>query len=198
MRLWELEEGDGDDVGLGFLGGHRLPAVREEPPRRQEVAQERLVEPDHARRDRVANVMPPMVYQPAPDPMAVAREAPLVLRLGHDPNAPQPAAPREAQAPAPAGAAGRGQNQRGRGGGAQRGHPAARARGARGGRRNQRGRGQAPMEAAGVGMAPGNGGMVVLDEAQEAWVRRFVEMALLDAEDEVEDDSGDDDLFWPH
>lgn len=203
MRLWELEEGDGDDVGLGFLGGHRLPAVREEPPpqARHEVAQERYIEPDHARRDRMANGIAPM-YQPAPDPMAVAREAPLVLRLGHDPNVPQPVAPREAQAPAPAAAAVRGQNQRGRGGGAQRGgQQAARARGGRGGRggrRNQRGRGQAPADAAGEGMAPGNGGMVVLDEAQQAWVRRFVEMALLDVEDEVEDDSDDDDLFWPH
>ena len=47
-------------------------------------------------------------------------------------------------------------------------------------------------------MDPGHGGMAVLDDAQEAWVRRFVEMALLDAEDELEDDSGEDEQFWPH
>lgn len=183
MRLWELEEGDGDDVGLGFLGGHRLPDVHE--PRAREDA--RPVEPEQPRRHRGA---PPMARAPL-DPMAVAREAPLVLRLGHDPNAPRPAAPQDAPAPAPA----RGHAQRGRGG-AQRGQQAAHGRGGRGGRRNQRG--QPNGEAAAQPMDPGNGGMVILDEAQEAWVRRFVEMALLDAEDEVEDDSEDDDLFWPH
>ena len=31
-----------------------------------------------------------------------------------------------------------------------------------------------------------------LDAEQAAWVRRFVEMALLDAEDEIDGDSDDD------
>jgi E3 ubiquitin-protein ligase RNF14 len=31
-----------------------------------------------------------------------------------------------------------------------------------------------------------------LDAEQEAWVRRFVEMALIDAEDEIDGDSDDD------
>lgn len=190
MRLWELEEGDGDDVGIGFLGGGRLPEPVRAAPARREVRDERVVQPD-MRRDRAA-------HQPAPNPVAVALEGPLVLRLGNDPNALQRAGPQqepraEAGAPPPAGA-GRG---RGRGrGGAQRGQAAGRARVARGGRRNRRP--QPIPEEAGQALDPGHGGMAVLDDAQEAWVRRFVEMALLDAEDELEDDSGEDEQFWPH
>ncbi|KAK7427958.1 hypothetical protein QQZ08_005571 [Neonectria magnoliae] len=35
-----------------------------------------------------------------------------------------------------------------------------------------------------------------LDPAQEEWVRRFVQMALIDAEDEVEGDSDEDGDGW--
>lgn len=205
MRLWELEEGDGDNVGLVFMDGDRNPLVIE-PEAQPElpdgvadpggVPRERPAAPQHVRNDRPAN-RGGQPYQPGPDPMAVAREAPLVLRLGHDPNAPRPAVPPEPQAAAPAPAPARGNNARGRGGGAQRGQAAARGRGARGGRRNQRGRGQGPLPGLAQDNPLGNDGIGIdqmqLDAAQEAWIRRFVEMALVDAEDELDDD---DDL-WP-
>ncbi|CAG9943266.1 unnamed protein product [Clonostachys rosea f. rosea IK726] len=127
------------------------------------------------------------------EPVAVAREAPLVLRLfdNEQPQGAQPAVPPAAPDVPPAG--GRGQNAANRGGGA----PArGRGRGGRGaGRGGGRGRrqGQEPQrnpEAAGNAEAIQQEG---LDAAQQAWVRHFVQMALLDAEDEIEGGSDDDD-----
>lgn len=181
MRLWELEQGHDDGVGLGFAGGRRTVDAPRQP---------------------VQVAAPPRVNARGP-PMAqlnnvqVAREAPLVLRLMN--NNPQPVeAPAEPAEDVQL--AGRQEHadfvelafraveedrqgiQRlfGRGG----------ARGGARGRGRGRGRGQAqrlvlrPRDPVGQEM---DAEAAMLDEAQQAWVRNFVEMALMDAEDEIED-----------
>ncbi|KAI6782925.1 uncharacterized protein J7T54_002084 [Emericellopsis cladophorae] len=193
MRLWELEGGDGDDVGLGFLGGNRLPqeaanndeAVVEEAPQPIRM-------PDIDRGDQPAR---PQLLHENGRPVAVAREAPLVLRLGIDPNnPPRPPPPPVHQAAVPQApvVAGRG---RGRGAAQGRG---GRGRGGRGGGA-ERGRGRARPQPAMRVLNNGNHGMMHdgLDAAQQAWIRQFVEMALLDEEDMIaEDGLGDDAAFF--
>ncbi|KAH8179590.1 IBR domain, a half RING-finger domain-containing protein [Sarocladium implicatum] len=204
MRLWELEGGDGDDVGLGFVGGiiERLDQAPPQDPQPVDipagVALEERAHPPNANNGPQA----PAGEEgpPPPPPPAVAREAPLVLRIMDQ--RPRPANPPADHQVRHVGGRGRGQRGRGRGG---RGQVAQR------GARGQRGRGgvgrpaQAPPPAL---RHPGNrqmadinpGDMVgqmlandaPLDEEQAAWVRRFVEMALLDAEDEIDGDSDDD------
>ncbi|KAF7543911.1 hypothetical protein G7Z17_g10360 [Cylindrodendrum hubeiense] len=237
MRLWELEGGDGDDVGLGFVGG-RGDAANQPVAEPAEIevdfaSDESDAEPDdninHNHNNNILNNR--QLHEQGQD-VAVAREAPLVLRLvdnqprdgrnGHRqvppaaPDAPQPAA---------------------RGHGPHRG-PLGRGRGARGGGRGAAGaggRGAAPAAGGvrgggggggGGGGAGGGGGVANrqrqnqrqqqqpqnqgqnhnnvdnvnnpagLDPAQEEWVRRFVQMALIDAEDEVEGDSDDEGDGW--
>lgn len=201
MRLWELEGGDGDDVGLGFAGGQVARVVLHhhldegEPVLVDEVINnEDFPRNNHRRRNQQLDENG--------RPIAVAREAPLVLRLVDDqPNDARAPAPAPAPAPPAPAAAGRGRNPPPRRGAAQRGR-AARGRGARGGAHAARGRGrQANGAARGLAGGPArnanggaNGG---LDANQEAWVRNFVQMALLDAEDEIEDElDGDDELFF--
>ncbi|KAM7217429.1 E3 ubiquitin-protein ligase itt1 [Rhypophila decipiens] len=136
MRLWELEHGDGDDVGYGFAGGLGQGAR----PQAQIPAQ--IAEPEDAHVVGDAPEPVPAVRvqaEPAPEnangPAEVAREGPLVLRIGVG-NAPVGAGRggprgRAGNAPVPRQAApgGRGQNNhpeppprggaraRGRGGG---------------------------------------------------------------------------------
>lgn len=225
MRLWELEGGDGDDVGLGFIGG-RGPGGP--PPGQQPGDPENLVEviPEIEEPDSDSDSEPEAEIPGAQNPpVAVAREAPLVLRLMDN----QPRREPAPQPPPPPAGRGRGQARRGprdRGrahqnpvprGGNRRGQPQAAqqpARGHRGGLRGGAPRGnpnrqqdQDPNMHAGPNADanenanvdrnddpnPGGG----LDEAQQAWVRRFVQMALIDAEDQVEDgDSDSDDGNW--
>ncbi|KAI9158692.1 E3 ubiquitin-protein ligase itt1 [Paramyrothecium foliicola] len=211
MRLWELEEGDGEAPGPG------APPQRIQAPE-QEVFEE--VEEfevfvdegrghDHERPDRNRNRR----LDERGQPVAVAREAPLVLRLVNDHGqqnglGAQPVPPPAPDAPQPFH---HGQNRlqqgqrpgnvpdarRGRGGG--RGQPgrARRARGAQG----RGGRG-------GVGANNNNNafrrhqdaqdqqGVDGLDAAQQAWVRHFVQMALIDAEDQIEGDSDEEGENW--
>ncbi|UNI19019.1 RBR-type E3 ubiquitin transferase [Purpureocillium takamizusanense] len=289
MRLWELEGGDGNDVGIGFVGGRGAAAVAggggADPQPHHDAAMGDAVllallqdEPDESDTETEDGDDAPAVGRPA---IAVAREAPLVLRLMDNNQQPrggrrvaQPAPPQ--QPPHPAAARGRGggrghhqhhhhgphrgaargadhypraagggrgalPQRGGRGGGAVPrggGRPArgayaggrvaaAAAAAGRGGgaaaaaaeqqqhrrhqqqhhnqhqqERRQRGP-QQPLPAGG-----GNDNIVNnndnnnnagagLDAAQEAWVRHFVQMALLDEEDQVEGgDSDSDDGNW--
>lgn len=231
MRLWELEGGDGNDVGLGFGGGGaqrpaaaagQAAAQPEEEilvlPAEEEEEEEGSEGEESVLGDNGANGNPPADEPEPNEPRpAVAREAPLVLRVMDAP-APRPArnaaqdAP-AAAAPQPEGRRGRGGrgggNNRGQRGGARGGAVAARAGAPRGrgrggaaagggrGRQNQQAEGRAaqqPMrqnrqqqeEAAGGELVP-----VQLNPEQQAWVRRFVEMALEDIEDDGDSDEED-------
>ncbi|RDL35482.1 RWD-containing protein [Venustampulla echinocandica] len=179
MRLWELEHGDGDDVGVGYAGG--VEEVLEEgavevgleaPPLAIEFPDEPEIDPTED-----ANAEPPVVRE------ALQREGPLVLRINELP--PRPVL---ALAPAPGlardGPGNRGpaaQNQaRGRNGprqvGGQRGGPRRR-------RLNPAGRQRAPPELDEIGAA------------QQAWIQMFVQMALNDEEDQLDSD-GEEDGAW--
>lgn len=253
MRLWELEGGDGNDVGLGFGGGQgpgqapgqapgqgpgqagaqapapvaMQPAVEEEilvmPPDDEESEGESVLG------DNGANGNPPEEEPQANERRpAVAREAPLVLRVMDDPPArPRNEAPAAAVAAVPApqgdgrrGRGGRGNNNNnnnrgqrggarggaaaapapGAGGGRGRGRGAAAAGRGRGGRQNPQVEGRARQQQAlqnrrrqeeeqEVELVPAN-----LNPEQQAWVRRFVEMALEDREDNMHGDSDEEDF----
>ncbi|KFA46349.1 hypothetical protein S40293_08635 [Stachybotrys chartarum IBT 40293] len=147
--------------------------------------------------------------------VAVDREAPLVLRIVDDQAAARrarravpPPAPEAPPVPVP----GRGRNVPNRGG--NRGGPAVRGGGVARGGGAARGRAGGPPQGRGgrgrgaqagaverqPGDADGNqarqeGGE--LDPAQQAWVRHFVQLALIDAEDEMEGNSDEeDDAGW--
>ena len=201
MRLWELEQGDGDDVDYGFAGGFARP--------RQQAA--RIPRPLP-----VINIVPE-IEEPSDDDsdsggedggVGVAREGPLVLRLAIRPV--PPAAPQAPQLPEARG------GRRGRGGarGAGRGGPPVREAPRGRGRGNvnrgmplrgmalrggpQRGGNHAPPDpirpAVEVFDADDDGGG--LDVQNQAWIRRFVQMALNDEEDEDDSDSdAEDDNF---
>ena len=213
MRLWELEGGDGDDVGLGYAGGQRLPDIPVPPAAQQRVPPVEVINNVEAPRNRQRR--PNQQLDENGRPIGVDREAPLVLRLVDNPD--NARAPAPAPAPQPAPAAGRGQNLPHRGGAAQRGQHFGRGRGGRGGARGARGRehqanrptrGPLRGPAGGPVGGPAGGALreplggparnanVELNAAQEAWVRHFVQMALLDVEDEIDDDlDANDELF---
>lgn len=98
MRLWELEGGDGDDVGIGFAGGVQREVARPDPDQLRRDAEEEALVLAQAREIAMADE-PVVVLEAEPVPAAppapaVVREAPLVLRLGQIPARPQlPAAP---------------------------------------------------------------------------------------------------------
>ncbi|PNP55052.1 hypothetical protein THARTR1_04741 [Trichoderma harzianum] len=245
MRLWELEGGDGDDVGIGFAGGRGAAAnngANEAVLQGEEALDEIGLEIEEVddevegNVDANANANAPVQLDENGQRVAVAREAPLVLRLmdnpvnngnnnnnhnnnnqgrgGHRGADNQPARARGAGAGRGRGAA-HGPNHRGgQAANNARGHPANRARGARGdARRGQDGgrggaRGRAGAAGRGGAARPearqhpdpndnNNQNPDGLDADQEAWVRHFVRMALLDAEDEVEGgDSDEEDENW--
>ncbi|OAA66104.1 RING finger protein [Cordyceps fumosorosea ARSEF 2679] len=228
MRLWELEGGDGDDVGLGFDGGQgqgQAPAAVEAPaeeeilvlPAEEDEQEEESDDEGSVLGENNGNGAHP-AGEPAPRERgpAVAREAPLVLRVMDEP-AQRPARNDVPAAPAPGdGRRGRGGGRGGvndraarrgggaRGGGARGGGAAAargRGRGAAGrgrgqGRQNQHDEGRARQLQAlrererqeeELQMEIGE-----LNPQQEAWVRQFVAMALEDAEDNIHDSDEDD------
>jgi E3 ubiquitin-protein ligase RNF14 len=201
MRLWELEGGDGDDVGIGFAGGVQ---AREEVVRPGEPVEE-MNAPDEN-----GNVGPEEPAAPPPVvPLArpFAREGPLVLRIGQLP--PRPAPPQPAPQPPAAQRNRRQPRQVGR-----RREPAAQrpalrvddgmqpapapapAQPAR--RANQHVlRLPAPRHGAGAGAvgAANRAGQADADPqeaAHRAWILNFVQMALNDEEDLVEWDSDDE------
>jgi E3 ubiquitin-protein ligase RNF14 len=195
MRLWELEAGDGDDVGIGFAGGVQVRERAAEPVELVEIREEEYV------LDGNAIVVP---EEPAPPPVVplaepFAREGPLVLRIGllH----PWPAPPQAAAQPPAAHRNRHQQRQVDR----QREPPiqppvvvAADPARLAPRRPNQRAPHQpAPRQVARAGAAgaanrnaPADADMQ--EAAHRAWVQNFVQMALNDEEDLLEWDSNDE------
>ncbi|KAM0204357.1 hypothetical protein ACHAPI_000110 [Fusarium lateritium] len=210
MRLWELEGGDGDDVGLGFIGG-RGPAANPPPAFDDIELLPEVIESDDSDDEGEVNAQDNNRHLGGQGQgIEIAREGPLVIRLVDNqardgrraippaaPDAPQQHAGRGHHGP-PRGAAGRGRGARGgrggaaavrgRGGGPRGGGPAANVNRQRGNPRQP----QLPQAA----LDQDENNQAGLDPAQEAWVRRFVQMALNDEEDLVEGDSDDDDGNW--
>lgn len=173
MRLWELEEGDGDDVGIGFAGGVREVEI---PP---EAAEEVPVEAVAADEPDAAAVPDMVVEEPDIPRPELQREGPLVLRINQQPQ-PAPVAPAVPDPP-PA-------NRRQ--GGNQRQQDAPRHPGpALGGRRMLRQR-QGREDLARQREAANQ------EAAQQAWVQMFVQMAMNDEEDLLDSDDDDDGAAW--
>ncbi|KAK4157648.1 RWD domain-containing protein [Chaetomidium leptoderma] len=162
MRLWELEMGDGDDVGLGFAGGHGAAAGQGPPPAipLQELIPE-IEEPEEEEEAHAARHAAAAQHQEAyadGGQVGIAREGPLVLRIAaNQPAAPgrggprgrQPVAAPQAAAPPAPGA--------GRGGGVAR--PARNYQGpARGGGPQQQQAARGPGAGAGAGAGAQRGG----------------------------------------
>jgi len=173
MRLWELEGGDGAEVDHGFAGG-----LGERPARGEnhdEIPIELIVPPDaepEAAPDHAE------AARPAPLDRPFAREGPLVLRIGQIPPR-APAQPQPQQA-----------NRDERPVGVPR-----RLRGAA----DRRAAAHAPRER----QVPNNNDNVHnnnhvqrMEEAQQRWVQNFVQMALNDEEDLIEDGDEEDDVGW--
>lgn len=253
MRLWELEGGDGNDVGIEFQGGDAARNANIQPGeygQHLEIVQqgrrdhdadagpEEAAEPDRHRPARAAEPRPEApraneaneAQQPNERRVAVAREGPLVLRIDGDAPPPGAAHPRQgrvgpAQRPAPAPAApnprgGRmapNNPQRGRGAaGGNRGGRPPRGHGQAGRQNNARMPGpqhqnqhqnqnQRPNRDGRDNIAHNNavdrragehevdGEEAQMNQADEDWVRHFVQLALNDQEHLIEGDSGDED-----
>ncbi|KAH7318636.1 RWD domain-containing protein [Stachybotrys elegans] len=197
MRLWELE-GENED-----FGPQRVPRIQQEEHRGLAVHPvPEIEEPDDSDSE---HEMEERQHQPLHDNghnIAVAREAPLVLRLVDDQAGQPPIPPPAPEAPPIQGGRGRNAPRRGgrggnRGGPAVRGNggpPAAAGGGARGARADripdQR---QLPGQHNQVDNRNNPQPAGELGPAQQAWVRNFVQLALIDAEDEMEWNSDEED-----
>lgn len=219
MRLWELEGGDGDDVGLGFIGGRAVAQNQQAPALNEiellpEVIEFDDSDPEDGEDVNFNNNRPLDANGQA---IEVAREGPLVIRLVDNQPRGRPVPPAAPDAPQPAGGGQhvppRGHLGRGRGarGGGRAAPMGARGRGGnRGGvanrprhqPRQQQQPQQQPAQDQGDGNVnfnfnnDNNNNQAGLDPAQEAWVRRFVQMALMDEEDLVEGDSDEEGDNW--
>lgn len=182
MRLWELEGGDGDDVGIGFGGGARgieIPDEEEEEDGDEMpdlhalaavIAELRLAP------DNVLDI-PEIVEPPDVPRQEMQREGPLVLRINQMP-APPVLAPAAPDPPLVIGNRRRGGAQRQ----VQRNGPAPVAA-----RRPARGNAQRPGGRGGAAIDDAN----VREAADRAWIQMFVQMAQNDEEDLLEDDEED-------
>jgi E3 ubiquitin-protein ligase RNF14 len=181
MRLWELEGGDGDDVGIGYAGGVREREV-EIPPEIEEPGEEVAVDQVQ---DQVLHDIPEIVEPPEEPEQELQREGPLVLRINQLPPAPAPGPAVPDPPPAV------GNVHRLRGARHHRGHPRL-PPGGNGARRaplvNPR-RGQRNDERR---IALDEEGNPIAQEAVDrAWIQMFVQMAMNDEEDLLEDDEED-------
>lgn len=181
MRLWELEGGDGDDVGIGFAGGAREREV-EIPPEVEEPEEPAAVVNAEAALGGQIDV-PEIVEPPDVPQQELQREGPLVLRINQLPPPPL-VAPAVPDPPPAAGVRQRAPQRQG-----QR-HPRRHPPGPAGRRPGRPGGNQQP--------APRNGGRGVAHDdpnAQEAvdraWIQMFVQMAMNDEEDQLDDDEQD-------
>jgi E3 ubiquitin-protein ligase RNF14 len=179
MRLWELEEGDGDDV----VPGNGRPVEIPEEELEDEAPFEAVEEPAAA---AAVEVPENLVREPPPPPRDVLeREGPLVLRINQVPQ-PVPVAP-AVPVPPIANRQNRGPQRRvvqdiGRQPGLQVGVRRA-------GRPHNRQQHRDDLERQ---RAAAN-----QEAAQQAWVQMFVRMALNDEEDQLDsDDEGDDAAAW--
>jgi E3 ubiquitin-protein ligase RNF14 len=213
MRLWELEAGDGNDVGIGYGGGvQQLPepgdnVIPEEDEDLEGLAGEVIqllhnAGPEH--REELENAFAEALGggqearealarvphgQPGPQPQQqeFQREGPLVFRINQVAPPPPPPVPAVPDAP----------------------QPARRNAHLRRGNHNQRFVDPRPAgirEAAPFGGArrlvrigrggredPGaNAAAQEQEAAHQAWVQRFVQMALNDEEDQLDWDSDDE------
>ncbi|KAG0648208.1 RING-type E3 ubiquitin transferase itt1 [Hyphodiscus hymeniophilus] len=224
MRLWELEAGDGDDVGIGFGGGvaeqpeaEEIEIPEEEELNLGDLADEvirRLQNAGPGQREeledafalalgggpeaREAFAAVPHGEPIAPAQQELQREGPLVLRINAAPPPPPPAAPAVPDAPQP---------------GRRNGHPrrgnlnhridprlagiraAAPMGGVRRAQPARAGRRQEARADARVGAAPQAHGQEQ-EAAHQAWVQRFVELALNDQEDQLDSDDEEDAAAW--
>ncbi|KAK6951945.1 hypothetical protein Daesc_006470 [Daldinia eschscholtzii] len=214
MRLWELEGGDGGDVGIGFEGNavRNRVAAPGQYGQHLEIVQRRIAddsddEPDEADEAPVAierQQQQQQQQQPRPRPdqrqpprdqpngrVAVAREGPLVLRIeGDAPPAQGVVRRRQPGIPNPhneihafnVGLRGGRGNRRGRGPGVNRQNNRNRLQGQNQQMNNNGRNGQNRM---------GEGDVLrgddQLDAREAAWIRQFVQLALNDQEDLVED-----------
>ena len=223
MRLWELEAGDGDDVGIGFGGGVRaqpevaeiefeVPEEEEEDPNLEDLAGEvirRLQNAEPGPREELEDALAqalgggPEAREafariPRADPLLQAprqelqREGPLVLRINQIAPPPAPAVPAVPDAPRFAR----------RNGQPRRGNPnhrildprpaGVRAAAPVGGpRRPQPERPGRRQDVRADAVAQGE----EQDVAHQAWLQRFVEMALNDEEDLLDSDD-EEDAAW--
>ncbi|KAI1415172.1 RWD-domain-containing protein [Hypoxylon sp. FL1857] len=219
MRLWELEQGDGDDVGNGFegraLGNANVEAGQHGQPldvahergraRQQQPVNNPGNEPvGEADGQEVPHQQPrpgPGQHQPPRDQpngrVAVAREGPLVLRIEGDAPPVQAEVIRRPQPGIP--------NPRGEvhalNAGPQGGRGNRRGRGAGINRQNNRNQPQGQNQQMDNNGRNGRNRMRFGEELREdgqlnaqdaAWVRQFVQLALIDQEDLFEWDSDDD------
>ncbi|KAI0977153.1 RWD domain-containing protein [Xylaria arbuscula] len=212
MRLWELEGGDGDDVGIGYEGGDAMRDANIDAGQYGEhleivqprAAQQRQEEPRNEAAQLAPAPQPAQPQQPRPERRAaVAREGPLVLRIEGGPPAVQggleagrpEAVVRNPRAPAPPHPRANAGHRGGRGGGNRQG---------RGGIAANRNRGQGVVRNANNNVARvrqaqpalpvgrNNQQNPDLNPQQEAWIRQFVQLALNDEEHLVDGDSDDD------
>ncbi|KAK4127801.1 RWD-domain-containing protein [Parathielavia appendiculata] len=105
MRLWELEMGDGDDVGIGFAGGPGGVANQALPVPVQEFIPEIEEPEEEAEAHAAGHPAPPPPLEAHADggQVGIAREGPLVLRIAaNQPAAPGRGGPRGRQPAAPA------------------------------------------------------------------------------------------------
>jgi E3 ubiquitin-protein ligase RNF14 len=176
MRLWELEEGDGDGV---VPGGGRPVEIPDEEEELEEVPVEVANEAAAAPAVEFPEIV---VQEPPPAPRdELEREGPLVLRINQ---VPQPVLVAPAVRDPPAA------NQQNRGPQHQaaqnvRRQPGIPIGGRRAGRPHNRQRDREDLERQ---RAAAN-----QEAAQQAWVQMFVRMALNDEEDQLDSDDEDDD-----
>jgi len=187
MRLWELEGGDGDDIGIGYAGvvQEAVAAIEAEEGAGnvgpQPAQPDDMIQVENVPAQPIVAALPDAHVveepnQPEPPPeleprhQAFQREGPLVLRINQAP--PPPAVP---QAPAPV------QPVRRNG---RLHHAAAPPQvGVRGGRRRN-GNGRVPPIPQVDAQAR--------EAINQAWVQMFVQAALNDEEDQLEWDSEDE------
>lgn len=200
MRLWELEGGDGDDVGIGFAGGVQNMDIEDdqEDPQIEELEQpeeERALFEALARMRREDAPPPPPALEalgdanpdaaPAAPPVPVEevqREGPLVFRINQLAPPPPPVLPNPPAQPVQR------NNRAPRGN--RRWHdprpPGLQHAAPLGGRRRAVHRG-------GRDEVAGEAAQRARDAAHQEWVQRFVAMALNDEEDQLESDSDEED-----
>jgi E3 ubiquitin-protein ligase RNF14 len=208
MRLWELEGGDGDNVGIAYEGGDAMRNANVgagQYGEHLEIVQPRVAQRREEPRREVAQIAPvphevPQGHQPPPERRAaVAREGPLVLRIEGDapparngdrgPREPAAANPRAPPTANPRANAGRRGNRWGRGGvGVNQHNGRNRAQGAAQLNNGARLRQAQPAAAVGRHDQPNPN----LNPQQEAWIRQFVQLALNDEEHLVDGDSDDE------
>ncbi|KAI1824734.1 RWD-domain-containing protein [Xylaria intraflava] len=202
MRLWELEGGDGDDVGIDYEGGDAMRNANiaagqygehlDRRPRGREGPRQAPVPHEAPRVPPVPQQLAEPPREPAPERRAaVAREGPLVLRIEGD----VPVAPRRgADGPRDAGIANLRVNANHRGG--HRGH--RRGGGAGVNQRNDRDRAHGPARANNnrdrgrrvqPAAVPDQQNNPNINAEQAAWIRQFVALALNDEEHLVDWDS---------